>query len=174
LRPAALDTRATREFVDAIGDKHLTREFRLQEPDNFADAVRRVQQYNSDMRNSTIRRLDSDEAVKQEERLCAMETVMLKLANGQSELKAEQATREAVLLKSMKEVLEGILKEQAESKPPVDNTYRGNYGSETYLCYSCGLPGHYARNCGRTKRAPQFGTTPSQGYTASGKGQGPQ
>jgi hypothetical protein len=172
LGAASLDTRATREFVDAIGDKHLTREFRLQEADNFADAVRRVQQYNSDMRNSTIRRLDSEEAVKQEERLCTMEKVMQKLGNGQNELRAEQATREAVLLKSMKEVLEGILKEQTDSKPPIDNTYRESYGSRPFYCFSCGLPGHTARFCKRTKPASQFNTTPGQGYPASGKAKG--
>ena len=37
-----LDERATAELVDAIGDKLLTREFRLQGPINFSDAMRRI------------------------------------------------------------------------------------------------------------------------------------
>ena len=51
-----LDDRATAELVDAIGDRFLTREFRLQGPINFADAIRRIQQYNADMKVNRIAR----------------------------------------------------------------------------------------------------------------------
>jgi hypothetical protein len=52
------------------------------------------------MRNSAIRRVDSDESVKQDERLGAMEKVLAELARGQQEVKAEQATREAALVRA--------------------------------------------------------------------------
>ena len=51
-----LDDRATAELVDAIGDRFLTREFRLQGSINFADAIRRIQQYNADMKVNRIAR----------------------------------------------------------------------------------------------------------------------
>ena len=51
-----LDDRATAELVDAIGDRLLTSEFRLQGPINFADAIRRIQQYNADMKVNRIDR----------------------------------------------------------------------------------------------------------------------
>ena len=41
---AARDERATQELLEAIGDKHMTRQFRLQGPIDFNDALTRVQQ----------------------------------------------------------------------------------------------------------------------------------
>lgn len=41
---------ATRELVEAIGDKWLRREFRLRPAVNFTDALMRVRDYNADMR----------------------------------------------------------------------------------------------------------------------------
>ena len=73
-----LDERATAELIDAIGDKLLTREFRLQGPINFADAVRRIQQYNSDMKISKLNRFgvtgkDEDRVTTLEKRVDKLE-----------------------------------------------------------------------------------------------------
>ena len=56
-----LDERATAELVDAIGDKLLAREFRLQGSINFSDAIRRIQQYTSDMRVSKLKQFSVEE-----------------------------------------------------------------------------------------------------------------
>ena len=72
-----LDERATAELIDAIGDKLLTREFRLQGPINFADAVRRIQQYYSDMRVSKLNRFGV--TGEDEDRVTALEKRMDKL-----------------------------------------------------------------------------------------------
>ena len=64
----AWDDRACEELVDAIGDRLLTHEFRLQGPINLADAIRHIQQYNSDMRISRLNRVGErcqDKAIKQ-------------------------------------------------------------------------------------------------------------
>ena len=67
-----LDDKATAELVDAIGDGFLTREFRLQRPINFADAIRRIKQYNADMKVSKIPRLEMEE--DGEEKMKLLET----------------------------------------------------------------------------------------------------
>jgi molybdopterin-binding protein len=166
LGAVALDHRATREFVDAIGDKHLTREFRFLEADNFADAVRRVQQFNSDMKNSTIRRLDSEEAVSQEKRMCAMEKILQELASGQNELKAEQVARETVLVKNIGEVFRETLRKHVEAKTPTKRP--------PVNCYNSGVVGHHLKFYKEGRPANQMNFEHSPSYRGSRNDQGPR
>jgi Sec-independent protein translocase protein TatA len=130
--------------VDAIGDKLLTREFRLRAADGFADAVRRVQQYTSDMKNSAIRRLESEEVVNQENRMCAIEKMLQELADGQEELKAEQMAREADLVKNVGEVFRETLREkggaQTVTKQPFVTRPNYNRAKPPFHSYGGGRP----------------------------------
>ena len=51
-----LDEKDTAELIDAIWDQLLTCKFRLQGPINFAEVIRRIQQYNVVMKVNEISR----------------------------------------------------------------------------------------------------------------------
>jgi molybdopterin-binding protein len=149
-----IDDRATREFIDAIGDKHLTREFRMMGAIDFNDAVRRVQQYNSDMKSSSIRRFESEESIRQEERINAMEKVLIELAKGQQE-EAAMAVREAAVLTAVERVTEA-LKKLAEAKPSVERPGEGYRPRPRIVCYLCGVAGYVSTACQRGNPAAQW------------------
>lgn len=111
LRARARDERATAELIEAIGDKHLTREFRLQGPIDFNDALRRVQQYNIDMRQTRNRRLEleeDDEEGELKRRLIEVETRMDQLeqvvTTTSTKLVETMAKSQKDLMEAMKKV----------------------------------------------------------------------
>ena len=167
-----LDERATDELIDAIGDKLLTREFRLQGPINFADAVRRIQQYYSDMRVSKLNRFgvtgeDEDRVTALEKRMDKLEAdvkqgfqkldgdntdlkeTVNKMANDLAELVSKQgnATQKVPPTRYLCKKVGHVAREcRAGSRPS------GTWGGPI-TCFQCGRTGHIARNC-RSQQAP--------------------
>ena len=143
-----LDERACAELIDAIGDRLLTREFRLQGPINFADALRRIQQYNSDMRVSKLHRLGveqecENQSVEMENRVRKLEDDVKGLTEGVDKL--QKGIKESVQANETKlgEILAKMDLGTQRSRP---------------VCYNCNTPGHVARECRRPRSLnPQAG-----------------
>ena len=134
LEPEQLDERATAELIDAIGDRLLTREFRLQGPINFADAIRRIQQYNTDMKVSRVNRLTVGEEVEGKESAMEMEMKALKqkyeaLQDSMKKMGEEMKTN----TQSVETKLDKLLTKETEKQQPV--------------CFNCNKPGHVIRQC---------------------------
>ena len=152
-----LDDRATAELVDAIGDRFLTREFRLQGPINFADAIRRIQQYNADMKINRIHRLelsDPDEG-----------DLNTKVASLTKENEGLKKTIQQ-FQKDMSQKLDAIISRETATGGTLNNPARcqncgrlghltkdcwgrqpNRPGRRTITCYSCNQSGHIARMC---------------------------
>ena len=134
LEPEQLDERATAELIDAIGDRLLTREFRLQGPINFADAIRRIQQYNTDMKVSRVNRLTVGEELEGKESAMEMEIKALKqkyeaLQDSMNKMGEEMKTN----TQSVESKLDKLLDKETEKQKPV--------------CFNCNEPGHVIRQC---------------------------
>ena len=158
------DERATAELVDAIGDRLLTREFRIQGPINFADAIRRIQQYNSDMMVTRMRRMGLEEEESEikelKERLKTVEDQVCQVSTKTAEAVEQMAT----MIKEIKTKLE-----EKDTTPSVpQRTWRPApiYRGPHLHCYVCGTRGHMARNCFKRRFGPQA--------NQSGNGQGRQ
>ena len=123
-----LDDRATAELVDAIGDRLLTSEFRLQGPINFADAIRRIQQYNADMKVNRIHRLELSE----EEDLL--------------NTKVTNLTRENETLKKTMEELRKDMTSRLDALILRENT-PGINPNNRVRCQNCGRIGHPTKDC---------------------------
>lgn len=147
----ARDEFATRELVEAITDRHLTREFRVLQPINFADAIRRIQQYNSDMGVAKIRAVgaDEDEEMKKMTERCnrleasvgTMEKTVVNLA----------ASIGDVISSKLTEVMEAM---RLDSRNSGEQTRRTR-DIKTVQCYNCRGFGHFANNCPQPKRSRQ-------------------
>ena len=167
----ALDDRACAELVDAIGDRLLTREFRLQGPINFADAIRRIQQYNSDMRISRLHRvgIEEDEDTRSQER----DAKIKQLDKEMKELKAsvdKGQTDVANAQKALEAKLDGFIQQitQKLSELPGRNwqPHRGQHNSQqpcrqqrqwtpTRVCGNCHCSGHVKAECRVAARPSQ-------------------
>ena len=133
-----LDDRATAELVDAIGDRLLTREFRLQGPINFADAIRRIQQYNADMKVNRIHRLELSE----EEDLL--------------NTKVTNLTRENETLKKTMEELRKDMTSRLDALILRENT-PGINPNNRVRCQNCGRIGHPTKDCWGKQQPNQQG-----------------
>ena len=100
------------------------------------------------MKSSSIRRFESEESVRQEERISAIEKLLIELAKGQHEKEAEMAVREAAVLKTLERVEEAI-KKLSEAKPFVEKLGEGNRPRPNVVCYICGTAGHISAACRR-------------------------
>jgi hypothetical protein len=151
-----LDERATTELIDAIGDRHLTREFRLMRPINFADAIKRIQQYNSDMRVTKVRRLGED---------CDEEVQKLKLQMDQlqvtvKKIEEDNKTIKETMEKNKTEICKTItdaLKQNKWTGPQGSGSQgkQGNWNNgnqHRLICYNCQKPGHISKDCWAKKR----------------------
>jgi hypothetical protein len=159
-----LDERATTELIDAIGDRHLTREFRLMGPVNFADAIKRIQQYNSDMRVTKVRRIGDEE----EEELLKLK---LQVSQLQGTVKSIEDSNKAI--KESMEKLETrlsttITDSMKELKNlwvrPVNPHYSANsrtQGGPPPTCYNCQKRGHLAKDCW-SKKKPNNSAKPAE------------
>lgn len=122
-----LDDRATAELVDAIGDRLLTREFRLQGPINFADAIRRIQQYNADMKVNRISRFG----------LTEQEDLNTKI---------ESLIKENASLKDTMEQLKRDMTHKLDALIPRETATCGNWNNQ-WRCQNCSRLGRLAQDC---------------------------
>ena len=162
-----LDDKATTELVDAIGDRFLTREFRLQGPINFADAIRRIQQYNADMKVSKIHRLEMEE--DGEEKMKLLETKLAgqtkQMESLQSSLNGMQKSLEALLLRdsSATQITGqrcGICNRQNhQTKDCWERGVDARRNRKPLTCFICGKPDHLARRCPRRQQPNNQATT---------------
>lgn len=118
------DDRATQELVDSIGDRHLVREFRLQGAINFADAVRRIQQYNTDMKTTAMRRMElglEDDTTK----LSKLETRIQQIELGMTELKTNLQSMGKEVAELVVQGVNKALKQQELTRTPGNSQNRG-------------------------------------------------
>lgn len=185
LEDEALDDRATAELVDAIGDKTLTREFRLVRAVNFADAIRRIQQYQNDLGSSKLRRVETDQP--EDDGLKKLEFMMKEMmttltdAIGKVEEKQTRQQNELDDLRKTQATTRNVRDSRPQSNYRNNNNYqpRPNYNTppqrhsnnqlrnQQMTCFNCQRPGHLSREC----RQPRRNFNPTQ---QSGNGRGPQ
>ena len=152
---AAREDMATQELIEALGDWHLRREFRLQPATSFSEALKRVQEYNFDRdRGTTQLRYVGAEA---ERSAPPTESVLEKRV---AALGAQQADLRQVVTTGHDRLLHELQGLRSSSR----TTQR--QGARVGVCFNCGKSGHYQRDC----RQPLRRKTPSP---LSGNGQGP-
>ena len=149
LEAEQLDERACAELIDAIGDRLLTREFRLQGPINFSDAIRHIQQYNSDMRVSKLHRIGveqecENQSLEMENRVKQLEGDVKELKVGMEKLEKEFKETSQATGTKLEEILAKVTQGAQKPRP---------------ICYNCYTPGHVARECRRPRNLnPHAGT----------------
>ena len=134
-----LDDRATAELVDAIGERMLTREFRLRAPVNFADAIRRISQYNSDMRTARVCHMGIGD---DDERFQEMETRITKLEKSQETLR-DSVEKYCKVNESAMSALATKLDTLLAANSFGLSASRGN----PVRCQNCQKAGHTAKDC---------------------------
>lgn len=132
---------AIRELRESVGDWRLKHDWRSTPPENFAEALRKVQQFNSDKGERTsihkITALTDDES-----EVTKVETDVVKLKADMAALKTEVTDMQKLVTASQKEIMTAIgqIGQQPAAAQPGPSR-------ESRSCYHCNKVGHLARDC---------------------------
>lgn len=126
-------------MVEAVGDRYLKHEFRLQRPANFGEALNRIRDYQRDMGKGDrrlVQRMEIEEGGKMEELESKVSALQLQI----TELAVRQGKTDAALAgyaTSTQDKLDLLLAQ----------TSRYSSRPQSRACYECGDTSHMKRNC---------------------------
>ena len=152
-------------LVEAVGDRYLKHEFRLQPPDTFEQALNRIRDYQRDMGRGD-RRLIQRVEMEEEGKVTELEKQVASLQQQVVEIgRRQEKTDEALTgyAASTQDKLDQLLARATRQQP---TSSRRPVSSVT--CYECGETGHFKRNC------PKLATTATSADPGrQGNGTGP-
>ncbi len=149
--PLLTDEQQSREAIlcltEAVGDRQLTHEFRLQPPESFPAALESVRNFQRDMGKD--RRLVQQLEVKEEgDRVARLEKTVTTLK--------EQLAAVSLRQERSDEVMQQL---SSDTNRKLDQLL--NRDRTPRACYRCGERGHLQRNCPRPARQQGNGKGPS-------------
>ena len=140
LQPQQIEGLAVKQIVDLIGDGALRRELRNQHPTDYKDALKRIQEYLSDMgEKPNFRRLETDgmdELEQVKKRMDGMETRLNEV--------------ETTVITGQKDLM-GMMKKLSETGSSGGGD-EGRSDGEKRTCHYCKKPGHLIKDCFKRQR----------------------
>lgn len=139
---------AVNTIVDSIEDWTLRREFRLQPPANFLDAVQRITEYNSDRKSvGKIRRVELGEE-NSETKIDKLERQCAELSTKMGSLEKQVSSIEDKVGKTMEKGLNSF-KDLLEQHNTANVRASGPF--KPVVCFYCKKAGHRIAECRKKK-----------------------
>ena len=179
---------AVAELIDSLGEWVLRREFRNQPPANYTEALRRINEYNSDRgERSAIKRVDFN--LTEDEQITRIKQELNQVTDKINGVESKVTSLETSMNVKLNTIIEAVKKEPTQQTTPTNQPryLGGNRAQESRVCFYCNIPGHLMRECRKREadnrmanqgsrypnQRPQHGQNQPQGQDAR-QGQGQQ